>query len=341
MADEFEQYRVIEPPEDEFEQYRVKEEQPESLGTSFDLAIPRIAEDVANKLYGAVKSIPSYYQKGKTEVPAILRKIIERDVTPHNLAQGFAGINEAINAVGQLPKNIVGYGENRLNLLPKGSEQAVSKWWAPDTTQAINDLFGQPQEAGEAAIREMGRNILPLATAARLAKIAPHLTKYGATRALNNAQKLAKERNIGTINIDPELIQDAKQFLPNTLPNRNVLSAANTGDYNSLFRLQSDVGQNAADYAKSLFSAAERQHGRAGLGTRNRLLDAIHDELQNRGHNDISELLRKGQNDYRKYIKFRPWRNALALTGLGTAGLSIPNNPVTKIGRKFLFQNNQ
>lgn len=317
------------------------EEPPESFSTSAKLAIPRLYEDATKGLYGALQSIPSYYEKSKTEVPAFLKKLALAEFTPHNLMQGFAGINEGINSLGQLPRALSRYGEKRLHLLPKGSEEALGKWWASDTTQAINELFGEPKEAGEALLRGMGRNTLPIAGTARLIRMAPHLTKYGATQALKNARQLAEKRNIGKININPQLIDDARQFLSNTLPNRNALSAAHAGDYNSLFRLQSDLGQNASDYVRSLFSAAERQHGRAGLGTRNRLLNAIHDELQSQGHQDISELLRKGQNDYRKYMAFKPYRNVLALSGLGAAGLSIPHNPVSEIFRTFLTQKNQ
>jgi hypothetical protein len=341
MPDEFEQYRVVEPTGDEFEQYRVQDQEPENLSTSLKLAIPRIYEDAVKSLYGGIQSIPSYYEKSKTEAPAFLRKLSRAEFTPHNLMQGLAGVNEGVNALGQFPRALAGYGENRLHLLPEGSEKAVRNWGAPDTSEAINQLFGEPSEPGEAALRGMGRNILPISGIARLARIAPHLTKYGATRALKNAKQLAEKRNIGTIDVNPALIEDARQFLSNTLPNRNALTAAHEGDYNSLFRLQSDLGQNAYDYAKSLFSAAERQHGRAGLGTRNRLLDAIHSELNAKGHQDISELLRKGQNDYRKYMAFKPYRNILALAGLGAGGLSIPENPVAKLAHKFWSQNTQ
>jgi hypothetical protein len=315
---------------------------PESLGKSALLAIPRLAVDAGDTLYKGAKAIPGYYEKAKTEVPALARKFIDRDFSPHNIAQGLAGVNEGINALGQFPRAVAGYGENRLNLLPKGSEEAVKKWWAPDTSKAINEIFGEPKDPGETAIRGLGRNIVPLASAAKLARIMPHLTKYGATRALNSARKLAEKRDIGKINIDPTLIKDARQFLPTTSPNRKVLKEAKGGDYNSLFRLQSDIGQNSADYAKSKFSAAERSHGKAGLQTRNALLNAIHDELKSQGHNDISELLRKGQNDYRKYMKFKPWRNALgatALAGTGITGIAMTDNPIIRILKNVLSKN--
>ncbi len=339
MADEFERYKVSTQPLDDFEQYKVQAEKPESFSTSASLAIPRLYEDATKNLYKAAQALPSYWEKAKTEVPGIINPFGDVAKHPfHAAGQGLAGLNEAVNTLAQLPLNVSKYGSERLNLVPKGVTNAIQKITPEDTTEAINQLFGEPKYSGEAAIRGVGRNIIPITGVSRAASAMPHLTQRGATRRLNSAQRLAEERQIGQMGVDPQLIDDARQFLPNTLPHRNALNSAHRGDYNDLFRLQSDVGQNASDYARSLFSAAERQHGRAGLGARNRLLDAIHENLQNQGHHDISNLLRQGQNDYRRYMGFKPYRNALALMALGSA---IPNNPIAKILKKVLSHNIQ
>lgn len=317
----------------------LEEPQKESLGTSLGYAIPRILNDAGQGIYHAAQSIPNYWEKSKTEVPALLNPYSQwREHPLHVAGQGLAGINEAINAVAQFPLNVAKYGSNRLNLLPQSVTNALQKITPEDTTQAINQLFDQPQYAGEAALRGTTRNILPIAGITKLAQAAPNLTKRGATRTLNKARKLAADREIGTLNVNPELIEDARQFLPNTLPHRNALEAAQYGDYDNLFRLQSDVGKNAGDYAKSFFSAAERSHGRAGLEARNRLLDAIHENLQSQGHNDISSLLRQGQNDYRRYMAFKPYRNILGLAGLG---MLLPKNSLTNVANKILSHRTQ
>lgn len=339
MADEFEQYRVNEPseasPQDEFEQYRVQEGEPkESFAASLGYAIPRIYSDVADKAYSAVQSIPGYLEKAKTEVPGFLIPGGGASRHPiHSLGQGLAGANEAINSLAQFPLNVSRYGSDRLHLIPEAVTNALQKITPEDTTEAINHLFGDPKYAGESLLRGMVRNALPLTGAARLAQAAPHLTQRGASRALRDARQQAGARNIGTLNVDPALIEDTRQFLPNTLPNRNAIDAAQYGDYNSLFKLQSDVGKSAGDYAKSKFSAAERAHGKAGLEARNRLLDAIHENLQIQGHGDISDLLRQGQKDYSRYMKFKPYRNWLAL---GALGLAIPKGQFVNALRNIL-----
>lgn len=312
--------------------------QNESFLESVAYAVPRMITDLGQAGYNAAQALPSYYEKAKTEIPGLINSL-QNSAGLRGLAkQGFAGINEAINMAAQLPLDISRYGSERLNLTPHAITNALRFITPEDTTESINNLFGQPEKPGEALIRGVTRNALPIAGAAKAAKAMPHLTQRGASKTLKKASQLAKERNIGKMNIDPELIKDASQFLPKTSPIRKTLKEAKNGDYNALFRLQSDLGKNATGYAKSLFSAAERSHGRAGLEVRNKLLDAIHENLQSQGHHDISNLLRAGQNQYRRYAKFKPYRNALALAGLG---LAIPHSPITGIAKKVLFRNTQ
>jgi hypothetical protein len=315
-------------------------EAPEKLSTSLGYAIPRIGTDVAQSLWNGIQSIPSYYEKAKTEIPGLFTP--SKDPV-HSLSQKIAGGAEALNNIRQFPKEISNYATNRLHLLPEKVNKLIEQYSPKDYSENINALFGQPQYPGEALSRGLVRSALPISGTAKLVRGLPHLTKRGATRTLNDARQLAKERDIGTINIDPQLIEDARQFLPNTLPERNALNASLGGDYNALFNLQSDVGKISAarmGKLKSMFAPETHLKGQAGLGARNRLLDAIHDELQAQGHNDISSLLRKGQNDYRRYMNFKSWRNRLGLAALAAGGISS-NNPLAKTLRKFLFHNEQ
>lgn len=303
----------------------------ESFGESLKYAIPRVAEDIGNVAYQGFQNIPEYWAKYKQELPGFYSNVFRH---PKSMAtQGFAGLNEMINALAQSPRNIASYGEKRLNLLPQGSEDFAAKYIVPqDTTEDINQLFGQPQYAGEALFRGIGRNTPLLGAAGQIGGAIPHLTRRGATKSLRRANRLAGDRNIGTLDVNPELIEDARQFLPNTLPNRNALEDAFHGDYHNLFRLQSDLGKHASDYSRSLFSAAERAHGREGLRVRNRILDAMHENLQQQGHHDISSLLREGQRDYRRYSAFRPYRNAL---GVAAGAAMLPKNALIGLGKKL------
>ncbi len=253
--------------------------------------------------------------------------------TPYDLAQaykGYANRYEA-NETGQPPNPT---SNNWANYIPHQEEQNFAQ------------MLGQKGEGTPAdyAVQKGAQYLPEIGTIGSLAKNAlPHFTRWGATRNLNRASNLAEGRDILPMNINPEIIREAEQFLPKTAPYRNLINDAEHGDYNALFRLQSDLGKHASDYAGSMFSAAERQHGRAGLTSRNSLLDAIHEQLQGQGQHDISQLMRQGQNDYRRYMGFKPIRNKLAIGGLtglgigGVLGLPGPQNFIRALVKNALF----
>ncbi len=178
---------------------------------------------------------------------------------------------------------------------------------------------------------EFGPEILGGTAVAKnaLKGVIPHLTQKGAAKTLSQAKKLATERNIAPIKIDPKLIKEAGQFLPKTSAYKNALKEAKTGDYNSLFKLQTDLGKHAGEFAGSKFSAAERAHGQAGLGTRKNILNEMHKGLQAQGHGDISKLLREGQKEYARYMKIKPIRNKAIKYALGGAAvIGLPQIPI-------------
>lgn len=321
----------------------------ESLGTSAVMAIPRAGADLLGAGWEVAKKIPGaskqFAKQTWNEQLNPLRHYGEDPLEAQKKAeerrrQSAAGFAEAGVGLGNLPHGIVDYLENRLNLLPNGSSERVPH--PGDQTQKINNIFGAPQNEEDKFARGIAGNSLALIPGIKGASVVaglpkklglPHLTQKGASKTLRQAEELTKSRNISPIKIDRALIKDAAQFLPKTSPYKNALKAAQKGNYNSLFDLQSELGSHAGDLAKSIFSKAERAHGREGMKVRNKLLEQIHSGLQKQGHNDISELLRKGQNEYRRYKKFKPYRNALAL---GAFGMLIPGTPITPIVKKVL-----
>lgn len=179
---------------------------------------------------------------------------------------------------------------------------------------------------------EFAPDIIGGLSALRSLKLLPHLTARGASKNLVKAKDLAANRKIGTLNVNPDLVDDAAQFLPKTSAYKNMLEGAGYGDYNSLFKLQSDLGKHSSDYARSLFSASERSHGRAGMATRNKLLSDMHKGLQDLGHEDISALLKKGQDEYRRYAKFKPYRNAI---GVAAGAYMMPKNALIDLVKRL------
>ncbi len=143
--------------------------QNESIGQAALKAPYRIGEDLYKGIASGIKSLPGYWNQAKTEVPGVWDAL--RQHPGHALMQGVAGTQELINSLAQSPKGLASYAENRLNLLPKGSAEFVGKNLVPeDTTEAINQLFGEPQYAGEKLLRGAGRNALNLTGTGALLK---------------------------------------------------------------------------------------------------------------------------------------------------------------------------
>ena len=257
-------------------------------------------------------------------------KRIPRDV--------LIGLTHAGRNLHNLPHDLASLGEWPLEKLRgKPFEHPLSSY-LPNDTSNYADVWGQ-KGAGTTLdnVLQKGIEIAPDliggANALRSLKLLPHLTRRGASKSLVKAKDLAKGRNIGTLNVNPDLIEDAAQFLPKTSAYKNMLEGAGYGDYNELFKLQSDLGKHSSDYARSLFSAAERSHGRAGMATRNKLLSDMHKGLQDLGHEDISKLLKKGQDEYRRYAKFKPYRNAL---GVAAGAYMMPKNALIDLVKRLV-----
>ncbi len=176
-----------------------------------------------------------------------------------------------------------------------------------------------------------------------LRNVIPHLTRRGASRQLNLARQLGIDSNMGNLNVNPNLIEDMRQYQPaNTLPFRNQMDAAHTGDYQSLFDLQSEVGREAAARARTLFSPAQRSHGRAGLRAREDLIEDMHRDLQERGRHDVSNALRQGQEDYRRYARFRPYRNYIGgAAATAAAAYALPKNALINLIKKLILHRNE
>jgi len=310
----------------------LEEETPqESFGQAAGYAIPRVAEDLFQSAYQGAQNIPDYWEKAKTEVPGFFNPMNFMGHPIERGKQSLAGLLELAQGINHAPKTAAQYAANRLHLIPQEWADKVPQ--APSLDQDIEKYIGQPKNPGDALSRGLARNADLLLAGNALAKAIPHLTKRGALKKLKIGQKLASERDIGVLNVNPELIKDAEQYLPNNLAERNLIEGSNYGDYDSLFRLQSDLGKiSAARTGKisKLFSPETNLKGHAGLRSRNSLLNAIHENLQGMGHLDISDLLREGQNDYRRYMNFRKYPRALG--GLA-AGYAVPKNSLTDMAK--------
>jgi hypothetical protein len=300
-----------------------------------------LTSSIANKANNKEQSKPKsdwVLTEPKQEEESFLQKL------PRNVGIGLANLGHStLNAPHDITQAFEGEtrgfgGANAFLQIPPNIENSINRKQAPEISQYIPQqqeydfakMLGQEGEPTFAdTLVQKGVEYSPEILGIK--NFLPYMTKRGAVKTLNKAQKLALERGIGKINVDPEIVEDARQFLPNLLKQRNQINATHAGDYKSLFDLQSDVGKISAarmGKIKSLFAPESHLKGVAGLESRKKLLNALHENLNDLGHKDISDLLKKGQNEYRRYMKFKKYRNALALAG---ATYAAPKNALTDL----------
>ena len=278
---------------------------------------------------------------------------------PRNIVSGLAqGGHELLNTPYNVAKNIEQQGKQFGKMVNKalplekyGIKQQSSNFSVADLIphQQEYDFAqmlgqkGKPTFADKAiqGVSQYAPELLMGANALR--GFVPHLTQRGASRRLRNARQLGIDQNMGNLDIDPHLIEDMRQYQPaNTLPFRNQMDAAHTGNYQALFDLQSEVGREAAARARTLFSPAQRSHGRAGLQARNDLIEDMHRDMQLKGHHNVSNEFRLGQEDYRRFARFRPYRNAIAGAAISAAvAAALPKNALTNLIKKLVTHSNE
>ena len=276
----------------------------------------------------------SFLSKLPRNVAAGLAYVGHRTLNaPHDITQGIEG---GINRLGKYlskdlsPQEMAAFGNPKFNSNLSGHIP---------TQQDYNfaQMLGQkgPGTFADRAIQTGIEYAPDVLTGINAFRSVPFLTRQAATRRLNFARGMGADRNMGTLNINPQLIEDTRQFLPNTTPYRDAIENAHYGDYNQLFNLQSTVGQQSAPLARmrNFLNPAMRAHGREGLRTQNRLLDAMYEDLGAQGHHDIADMIRQGRTDFRSYSKVKPYRNALALAA---AAYAVPRNAWTSLGDKLM-----
>lgn len=256
------------------------------------------------------------------------------------------GLTHAGRGLHNLPHDIVHLGDvvgskiGRMlgapELQDKDSDLAS---YLPYDTQSYADVWGQKGQGTPADnLIQKGIEIAPDViggiNALRSLRLLPHLTRKGASKSLVKARELGKTKNIAPLDVNPDLIEDTRQFLPNTTPYRNLIDEAGYGDYNKLFSLQSDLGKHAGGMSKDWFSKANRAHGKAGLEVRGNILNEMKQSLRQQGHGDIADLLTKGQDEYRRYMKFKPYRNAL---GVAAGAAMLPRNALIDLAQKLIM----
>lgn len=284
----------------------------ETLFESITQAPFRIAGDIGKAASSAWKAAPGYFEKAQTEVPGFLPSLMEHP--GHMAGQAIAGLGELGQKTFNFPHKLIEYGSNRLHLLPEKWGQVAQMSEMPESQEQINEIFGKPQYPGEAMLRGTARNLDVVVPSTKLASMLVPSTNKGMAKYIqkshdtiqNNAisgfkevSQGAKERNIPNVPIQNSLdISKIERFFPKTEEAKELLNSARIGDYDALRQVQADL---FSEGNKSLGStkSAERRKGAKMHEHRNKINQAISDNLIMTGNYDLNDLLNNSIKDYK------------------------------------------
>lgn len=317
---------------------------PEGFGSALKNAPGIILNDLGGAVNRGISSLPGYYKSAKTEIPGFFQTL--RSNPGHLALQGLAGTQELVNNLAQLPLNLSRYGSERLNLLPKSITNFIEKITPEDTSNAINQIFGEPQYPGESLTRGIGRNAVNLYALGKVGQainpkglllsrkdIANSLTKKHdllENRASEGFKKVSDEinnRGISQIPIEEKTIDEIRDFFPKTKQANALLDKARSGDYNSLRKVQSDLYTKGKNSLKSPLES-ERLRAEEMFEKRDDINQSISNHLKNMGQHDLNEILNKARTDYRTLQKvyYHPKINNAIVDLVDSDTRKIPKN---------------
>lgn len=275
-----------------------------------------IATDAMSKtLQAAFNFLPSLQQLPSEAVGAGKQLLTNY---PRYAANAVGGFGELGHGLLSIPGNTRDYLA-RKELIPQSTPSfRLPESILPKEYNYAEALGAKGHEAGDELIRSGAKQLFAAAPATKLFELASEipLTKGVGGKKLNAVRAEIKNRGGFNLEIPKDILKDAKQYLPKDAPTKKLLQKAQSGDYDSLFTLQSDLRKRGSALQRS-FSGAERNHGFDAQNLRNRLLNAMKEDLGKKGHGDLADTLSLGQKRYAQHMRYRkPVAGAIAL-GLG------------------------
>lgn len=290
----------------------------EDFLTSLSQVPRRVGEDIYQVISNAFQKAPSYLEKGKTEVPGLAKVLLQHPL--HALGQAAAGIPEMGHNILNTPHELGEYLSKRLHLLPEAISESIP--YQKDISSDINQLFGEPKYEGESLLRGITRNLPNIYGATSVAtKFNPlKLTKENIIKdILKSEEKMkqkysgpsglytklfgeAKNRGIGGVNFNKDLVERNAKILSENSPERFYKSLNNFIGNNSLENSQkaiSDLGYLERKLSsQSILTNPEKDVLRAVIETKKHLQDNMFKDKTGKVHQDLANRHEKIQQGY-------------------------------------------
>jgi hypothetical protein len=133
----------------------------------------------------------------------------------------------------------------------------------------------------------------------------------GGFRRLTGAHQLdavknaVKQKGLQDFAYPKQMIKQAEKFLPSTKATKELVGEVNAGKYEPAFKLQSQVGHHQRKLAKSPLASENSIMAPKAGELKQQMLGHLETVLRNANHIEEADLLRKGINNYRQYIKVK------------------------------------
>lgn len=143
----------------------------------------------------------------------------------------------------------------------------------------------------------------------------------------NKVKNDISDRGIEKFPVTKELLDEAKANLPKTRAYDKLIGNAESGDYEAIHKLQSDLGTRGT---KALGSDefATNNIGEEMLDTRNKLNELIENHLEKTGHKDLADTLKQGREQFRK-LKQNYYSHPAIAKLVHEESRKIPKNPLS------------
>jgi hypothetical protein len=275
-----------------------------------------VATDALGKMLQSVYGIPA----GLMALPGEAYGAVNQLATnPKRAAQNFgAGFGELGHGVLSAPGNIRDYLAKKELVSQQSPSFRLPESVLPKEYNYAEALGAEGNQTGDALIRGVPAGIASAPFVGKLMQgLADLPIRPGAGgRALNKVRDQLKERGMGNIGLPEDVLRDIEDhnYLRSTAANKRFLEKAKQGDYESLFKLQSDLGRLERGHKLNPFFS-EREFGKDIGETRQSLLKHMKSRIAEEGHDDLQKLMSHGMNRYRQYMKLRPYI-------IGAAGLA-------------------
>lgn len=228
-----------------------------------------------------------------------------------NLLEKFK--NAARNATPSLPPGInMATGMMSLAFPGKQGEMVanlpqVMRGTQPTTSESASQTIGQflPGLEVGAPVSKFGKGVMnvlnqknPKELAYGIQK-AHDVLKSQASDIYDLVKSEVKPRGVNEIKIPEKIIESAESYLPKTDASKNLINKAKSGDYESLHKLQSDLGKRGTKHLGSDY-AADWDKGEEMLEVKDKIMDSIKNHFNEYGHEDLSKLLDMAKGKWAK-----------------------------------------